>query len=1551
MKRSVAAVALALGSAAWGLQEPDEGERWKRIQTAVEEERPAKARILLEEFLKLHPESTRVPAALLGLARTYRRESTYERGVAIEVLRRLHAEFPESPETSRSVADVARFTGWSFAQAPSFVIGGGERTISLRRNAEKGREYGPRIALRFYRVPTDVYRQAVQAAWTSGEDDGTAWLSIPRNQWHFWGEKTLEYPRSDSGPQSVSFNFARPGVYLMEEIIEGFRNVERIFAGSFGVAVKSLPGRTLVYAMDPATGEPVPGIDVALWAKGKPEARFTDERGLAFFETGSGTGILASRGDEAYACNLGERDPETPDSLVYITTDRPVYRPGQTVSYKAVWRDRKGESLSFRPGGKVRVDVRDPDGRIMKSDEPAWNDAGSVSGSFTLGDEPPLGDYRVVVRVESREGDAYFFRLEEPGEKSFWTKRFLVAAYRKPEVKVSVELSDRAPIRGAEVRARVRAEYYFGGPVAGAEVEWEVESGWGARPDSRWPRPPFEDPRLWFVGPDDPQDPGFGGPEIASGKGMTGADGTLEVAFRVPPEVNDEECVVKARVRDVSRLEAAGSARFRTHASALRPSVGTARMFYRPGDRIQARVRVVTAEGKPAAGRIVDLVALMAAAAANEGGEVEFEPFFAGKSPADARGLAVFDFTAEQAGRLRLRATVKDDAGRPAVDRADLWVAGEEAVAIPREASLDLSVLADRVVYEEGETAQIMVRSAAKPLTALLTIEGGTFHEARIVRLARRCEVLEIPIKAEYGPNAFVKLHSWKDGAAYGGGFEIFVYPRRRFLDVEVSTDREAYGPRQKARVTVATLSKAGPVPAEVELGVVDESIYAIAADKTRDIRKFFHRRREDEVSVSGTCAPAEGYDSYAWQRSGGGPLTGATFALDEPRKLVPMTAAVEFVPTETRRFFPDTLAWLAHVRTDERGRAEVELEMPDSLTTWRVVARAVSGADRIGQGVSSMLTRKDVIVRLTAPRFLTERDSATVSTTVHNDLPAEAEFTVRLKVEGAEAEAGERLVKVPSRGVKRLDWKIRATRAGTAKLTAETLSSAGSDAMEISLPVRPHGIEEHVAKAGRVTDRWVETLALPRDAARETASLEVTVSAGGMSAVLEALPFLAGYPYGCVEQTMSRFLPSVAAWGALKRLGIANPALEKALPDMVDRGLQRLYGFQHEDGGWGWWTHDQTHPFMTAYALHGLLAARQAGFAVDEGTVQKGLVRLASMEPTAFGIYVLKQGGALEAKGPEDYRARVKNVEHEFRYRPEKPEDRAYLVLAGRHDLARGLAAVLPEKADGETVRQAALVLRAIAAADARDARIGALVEWLLARRVGHAWISTLDSAYAVYALTAVAAAEEAPAVTVLLNGREVSSKAGRVVLPGASLQAGENTVEVRRARGDLVFASALLRYYSQAESLAPGRGALVVARRFERAYVEEGRQKWEILESGSEVAVGDEVRVGVTLRVREGTEYVMLECPIPAGAEAFPADPEDPEVWGYWYGRREMRDDRACVAAHQLFGAVNEFTFRLRPTFPGEYHVMPASAFGMYAPNRRGTSGEFLLRVVDRP
>lgn len=345
------------------------------------------------------------------------------------------------------------------------------------------------------------------------------------------------------------------------------------------------------------------------------------------------------------------------------------------------------------------------------------------------------------------------------------------------------------------------------------------------------------------------------------------------------------------------------------------------------------------------------------------------------------------------------------------------------------------------------------------------------------------------------------------------------------------------------------------------------------------------------------------------------------------------------------RNDFRATVFWQPDVITDKNGKAVVKVKYPDSLTTWKATVRAATAGNQFGIDDCSTRTRQPLIVRLQAPRFFVVGDTVTVSAVINNNtdgamtvapsLNAEGVIVSGLVIDGKPVKGEQRSVAVAAKSEQRVDWLVSVPQPGNAKLKVTARSDKFADAMEKSFIVHEHGIEKFLAKAGKMRgDEVTIRLDIPKERKADTTTLSVQVAPSMAVTMLDALPYLIDYPYGCTEQTMSRFLPAAIVAKTLRDLnlkpeiamsrlfgGVEQAHANKThtngerdlreLDAMVKQGLQRLYDFQHEDGGWGWWKEGESDHFMTAYVVWGLTLARDAGIELKPDVMRRGAVFL----------------------------------------------------------------------------------------------------------------------------------------------------------------------------------------------------------------------------------------------------------------------------------------------------------------------------------------------------
>ena len=514
-----------------------------------------------------------------------------------------------------------------------------------------------------------------------------------------------------------------------------------------------------------------------------------------------------------------------------------------------------------------------------------------------------------------------------------------------------------------------------------------------------------------------------------------------------------------------------------------------------------------------------------------------------------ADGTAAATLSAPRGGGYLLRASVTDAQGRVSTFENFVWVLkkGEDYGWNYR----DLTVRLDKKSYAPGDTATVLVGNPNPGAPVLVTLEGDKLRSSTVLRGAGAVLTYTFPVTADMAPNIYVAAATLGDGQLYSNDARVKVPRVGAALTVKVTPAKARYAPGDTGKLSVDVKAADGQgVAASVALGVVDQAIYLVEPDSSTPIAQVFDAPRDNAV---GTNSSLDFYFSQVGTvASAPKPMeTRPAFAQDKQARAADASSADPVTP---RQDFKDTILWLPNLLTDAQGHAEVEVKFPDNLTTWVATARAQTQLPRFGQATATTMTTKDVIARLSLPTFLVRGDTVTLSGIVNNTLSKPVTGTVNAALSGLSPLSGAVLtpagaaISVAANGRVRTDMQVRAGNVGTADVTFTARTASGSDALKLPLPVKARGYEVTQTAVGSAQSPSV-TFNLPADANPSTVDLSLSLTPSLLSAVSPALEYLVGYPYGCTEQTMSRFLPALLA---KQNLGSAAlpPGVLKNLPD-----------------------------------------------------------------------------------------------------------------------------------------------------------------------------------------------------------------------------------------------------------------------------------------------------------------------------------------------------------------------------------------------------------------
>jgi alpha-2-macroglobulin len=1368
--------------------------------------------------------------------------------------------------------------------------------------------------------------------------------------------------------ENVDVAIKDKGVYLVEAVQKDLRAYTLLLVSDLVMITKTGNGRILNLTMDRKTGEPLQGVVInALTKTGVAGHVATDADGIADLglvkAAGNDLRIVASNGrDTAVNTIPGGLADNTEQWNGYIYTDRPVYRPGHTVHFKGLLRFLAADRYQIPAGRSVSVEIQDPDSKPVYQKTLVASANGSIHDDLVLAGGAALGHYFIQVK----SGD------------SFMSGSFEVEEYKKPEYEVHVTPAKPRVLEGESVSATIDARYYFGEPVTQAKVKYAIYR-------ERYWFPLWYDPDEESAGPGNLDDSDDSGDQVGEQEGQLDADGKLTVS--IPTSVSDHKFDylyrVEARVTDAANREITGTGWIVATYGSFVLNVAPQQYFYAPGSKAAFTVQARDYENMPVRTRAhVELLKVN----------------FRNPNRTEVKGATDLDVGTEgsatasleipkDGGEYRVRVSARAPEGRDLQAEAYLWVSGGQW-NLDQGPNQAVQIITDKKTYRAGDTAKLLIVAGHRGTPVYVTVEGQDIRKCQLIRSEDSTLSLDVPVTAADEPGITVTAGFIRNGVFHNGSKYVKIPPVEHQLNVKLTTDKPQYLPGQTAEYSIDVSGPDGkPVPrAEFSLGVVDEAIYGIRRDTTQDIVSFFFSHNFNRVSTD---------SSLEYYFSGEAGKRRMRLAELRPPSRLAQLKPERIVQPKIRKAFPDTAFWAADVVTDASGHARAKVEFPDSLTTWRATSRGITPDTKVGGAVLKTIVRKNLIVRLVVPRFFVQGDQVVVSALVHNYLPEAKTARVSLDVKGLDVlEGATKEVSIPSRGEIKVDWKVRAQQVHGATVTAKALTDAESDALEMDLPVNIPGLKLALARGGSLAagGSTAFDLTFPAKVEPGSRSLSIQVSPSIVGSLFGALEYLTSFPYGCVEQTMSSFLPDIVVQDAVHTLNLKVDLDQAALQEKIRAGLDRLYSFQHEDGGWGWWETDESHPFMTAYVVAGLVQAQSTGTTVKPDVIQKGadwLRKDFAADPKLAGDLRAYMAYALTLAGQPAGTAAVGSVYD--RRSNLSPYGMALLGLAleqAKDNRAGEIAGLLERTvqqdqeqawwtatrdamldfSEDATPEATAYVAKFLAHQRHDSALLPKAALWLMNHRnQGYWWSSTKQTAMVIYGLTdylkitnelkpnltATVFVNDLPVLTRKID-QAASLNLPDVLLDESALQPGVNRIRVTTSGEGRLYYSARAGYYSNEDRLQKtGSVSLNLLRDYFRLMPSKDGDRivYDTVPLNGPVATGDILAVRLTVTGSEW-KYMLMEDPIPAGTEFIERDSvyelrSRPPWWAYTFTRRELHDDRMAIFQTYFPQGQQQYFYLLKVVNPGEFQVSPARVGPMYQTDVMATTESLHLEV----
>ena len=1287
------------------------------------------------------------------------------------------------------------------------------------------------------------------------------------------------------------------------------------------ITAKLSPDGSLAWVTRISTGQPVAGAKVSILGLAAQTQDYqTDAQGIALMPDykpnldlpeGDADALLVARSGADWTFEK-TRDYLSPWRLSVpfdgsgkrhtyglMFTERGIYRPGDDVQVKGILRTELASGNATPAGREITVDLYSPDAEQVSTQTLKLSKFGTFATHFKVPESGHLGAWQ----------------LRANGSDDVVYESFDVSEYRPAEFKVGVESGKPSYVRGDTAQWSGHADYLFGAPMAAAGVRYTV-----SRAPSGFEVPGsagFSTSASAFHA--DLEEASLNSGELVSQNAKLDAHGSVAFSHKLdlPGQRGPELLTAEADVTDISRQSIAGSTSAIVHPAEFYLGLKEPEDYFAtaPG-KLVSSVLAFSPKGEKLAGKSVKVELISRrwtyareAQAGNDSRLVSkvVDRVVSTCTVTTGAAPAPCSLDVPEAGYHVLHAVAKDVRGNLAESALGMYAIGEAGTGFSDSDKLSVELKSNKQSYQIGDTARVLIKSPFPDAEALVTIERAGIYHSQRMHVHGPTPTIDVPISEDLRPNAFVGVHlvrasSVKEKAALGAPYrvgytELRIDPEARRLAVAVRSDKTDFAPGGEINVDVDVKDRAGkPQATEVTLYAVDEGVLSLIGYKVPDPIPVFTAPRPLGVA---TLESREGLAHIGLEALDG--------ALGDEKGRDGGGGGM----SPARRDFRQTAYFNPAVLTDTNGKAHVHFKLPESLTTYRIMAVAVSDGDHYGFGATSVTTSKHLMARPELPRFLRSGDAMQAGIVVSAKNFDPGQVTVQVHATGITL-LGDvtRTLSLTRDQSLEVRFPFRAESAGTANLRFDVSAGGEKDAVAVERKIVSPATLEAVALYGKSQDSVAEALGDLSAIRPDVGQLDISVSSTALVGLGAGVDQLVQYPYGCTEQLSSMLIPLVPLRDLAKDFQIPLPLdLDKVVPHTLAEIISR----QRSDGGFGLWpSSTESYPWVGAYALFVLGQASQHGALVPKAVFDRGrdyLRRYLTDMPedtyrlptVAFVLDVLADMGTPDI----GYQQKL------YERRKELPLFAKALLLHAlgvsktQQKLAQGLlpdlenslriendAAFVGENTGDEyavlmdsQARTAALVLRALLTVKPDHPLAAELARGLLIQRKNGTWRTTQETSYALLALDAYRKAQEkvvpdfqvkallgqTAVLDADLHGRSLSSQQSRVDIAKVAGLNGASLVFEKRGSGTL-FYQARLRYARRTLPTDTLDQGFFVQKAMRPVTPESLPQALASIAetSAARFAGGDLVLADLVIVTPSPRDFVVVDDPLPAGFEA---------------------------------------------------------------------------------
>lgn len=1051
-----------------------------------------------------------------------------------------------------------------------------------------------------------------------------------------------------------------------------------------GIGVDAFAGRQelVTWATALRDGAPLAGVTVRL--DGRGNAATTGADGVARVALAPARFLTATKGSDVAILPADSEYQWNPqpvgDSVTGFAFDSSgIYRPGDKAAVKGWFRRTRGSNGAL---GALRVartatwDARDAFGNELGRGTVDLNANGGFALRISIPRGAALGGAQVAVDID------------DGGVRGTVSASFQIQEFRRPDFEVVTRTESAGPyLLTAPVTLAARGRYFSGGVLASSPVVWQVTSTPASYTPPNWSDFGFGVVRPYWI--EYGMGRGFTG-DVANGRpafidssrpccsaqpepqkavtytGVTDSTGTHYLQLDFNGETPDLPLTVSANasVADVNRQSFASTVDVLVHPSTLYVGIRSPRQFVREGEPIVVESIVTSIDGRPVAGRAVQVTVARVESQFVNGRFVETAVDPKPCTVTSTTKPVSCSVTAGISGQYKITAVVKDDAGGRNRSEITRWVSGADAVPSRTVEQENATVVPDRDRYRPGDTAQLLVMAPFAAAQGLMTVSANGTTTTQRFTVVNGSAVVKVPVPktATRGLTVQVDLAGRAPRQRAGATTDpklpdrpsfataqlaLRVDPVDQRLTVTAAPRAPVTEPGAAATIDVAVQGAGGaPIPgADVAVAVVDDSVLSLTGYELADPVATIYAPQTDArtadylrsslvlanpavfggADAAGTPPTTSVAARRSVQATGAGANGSATAY--EGAKSDALLRAPAARAVRVRTNFNALALFSPSVVTDASGRARVTFRLPDNLTRYRVMAIAADRSDRFGSGESTITARVPLQVRPSPPRFANFGDRFEFPVVVQNQTDQAVDAAVVVDASNLTLSAGNgRRVRVPANDRVEVRFPVETRAAGIARYRVSVTDGRNTDSATGELPVYTPVTTEAFATYGVVDNGAIaQPLSTPTGVVPQYGGLEIETSSTAMQALTDAVVYLEDYPYESVDAFASRVIALTSLRGVFAAFGgegVPSPAQVDA---RIRADIQRLEQLQQDDGGFSTWTRDgDPQPYVSVQATEAFVLARRAGFTVSNGAYDGALAYLRTIEskfPSYWGV------------------------------------------------------------------------------------------------------------------------------------------------------------------------------------------------------------------------------------------------------------------------------------------------------------------------------------------